>query len=494
MRKKKQGSIGRKLTRVFLIVFAVILIINTFIYYNINRSISQIDNVYSSNIKLNELQENLENVQTQLYQYLSTKSSDSLESYYTYEQDYRNLLSDLNKDIVNNQTALLEKNVYYMSLSYLESTGYAVEAKRGRDVSRYNEKYDESSRLYSYIQVHLNSINSTVFMENAHNYSVYREILNYIMIFSIISLVAIIIIAIGWTVSMTRSLTKPLVKLAHAATEIADGNMDIDFPIVETNDEVSAVAKACNKMISSIRSYIASTKENFIRESKLKENELIMKSDLKDAQLKYLQAQINPHFLFNSLNAGAQLAMMEGAERATMFIENLADFFRYNVRKTGSDTTLSEELKLIDNYIYILNVRFSGDIHFYKSIDDRYLSKKMPSMILQPIVENCVNHGIREMDGEGEIHLSVYGDNNKICISVTDNGKGISSENADKIMHGEVVRSDNDRDSAGVGLDNVINRLKSYYGTEDVFTISPIEKGTSVVLFLPIEKGDVDIV
>lgn len=210
-----------------------------------------------------------------------------------------------------------------------------------------------------------------------------------------------------------------------------------------------------------------------------------MKNDLKEAQLKYLQAQINPHFLFNSLNAGAQLAMMEGAERACIFIENMADFFRYNVRKTDQDATLGEELRLVDNYIYILNVRFAGDIHYEKRVDERLLHTPMPSMIIQSIIENAVNHGIREMEGAGSICLSVYREGDFACIQVADNGKGIDSQVAEKILRGESAHSESGRDSAGIGMDNVINRLRRYYDMEYVIDIRRLEEGgTEVRLYL----------
>ena len=489
--KQRKQSIRIKLVKIFVIVSVILFAVNMYIYYNFSKAIREIDHVYSSNIRLNELAGNLENMQKYLYQYLNTKSSESLEGYYIYEQDYRGKLNLFNTQATNDPVKLMEKNIYNMSASYLEKTGEAVEARRGRNVSRFKEYYVEAERIYQYLQSHINSMNTTVFLNNSNHYSVLRSYLNLVVGFSVGVLCVIMGAAIVWIIVMTRSITNPLIQLADAANEIAMGNIDVQFPIVNTNDEISTVAKACNKMIDSIREYIRETKENYRRERHLMENELIMKNDLKEAQLKYLQAQINPHFLFNSLNAGAQLAMMEGAERACIFIQKMADFFRYNVRKMDKNTSLQEELALVDNYIYILNVRFAGDIHYKTQIDERLVSVEMPSMILQPIIENAVNHGIREMEGEGEIRVSVYGDKEKIRISIADNGKGIEPEAAEKIMRGERAHDQTGKDSAGIGMDNVRNRLCRYYNTDQVMEIKGEPgKGTEVILCIP-RKGEV---
>ena len=486
MKKERQKSIRVKLVEIFLIVSVTVFVIVIFIYYNLNRTIGEIDTVYNSNIQFNDLSANVNNIQDSLYQYLNTKSSDSLEDYYRYTQDYQDLLEGLNQDTVSGSQELAEKNIYNLSQTYLDLTDNAVEKKRGRDAQGVRETYEQTEEIYGYIRANINSVNTSAFITNAQSYSSLRVVLSYMTAFSICILFAVMAVAVGWIVIMTRSITRPLIELANSATEIARGNMEVAFPIVETGDEVSAVAKACNKMIESIRNYIEETKRNYERENELAANELRMKNDLNEAQLKYLQAQINPHFLFNSLNAGAQLAMMEGAEKACMFIQNMADFFRYNVRKMEKDVTLQEELQLVDNYIYILNVRFAGDIHYTAQIDERLLGASMPSMILQPIIENSVNHGIREKEGEGHIRLHVWADENDICIEIDDDGIGIDPATARKIMSGESAHSLSGRDSEGIGLDNVIKRLRSYYGREDVFEIKPGEEGgTMVTLFIP---------
>lgn len=476
----------------------LVFVLNIYLSYNQSKAVRQIDSVYNNNIQLNDLSNTLEGMQSALYQYLNTKSSDQLESFYSYEQDYTNMIQQLNHQTMDDDNKLMEKNIYNMSLTYLERADSTIEAKRGRNVSKYNDDYGEAKKLYDYIQSCINSLNTSVFLESSNNYSLLRTSLTYLTGISMFLLLAALMIAFAWILVMTRNITKPLIQLADVANEIARGNMEVDFPIVETGDEITTVAKACNKMIDSIRVYIQKTKENYERESKLIENELIMKNELKEAQLKYLQAQINPHFLFNSLNAGAQLAMMEGAEKACLFIENMADFFRYNVRKIDKDTTLREELKLVDNYVYILNVRFSGDIHYRKKIDERLLDTLMPSMIIQPLIENAVNHGIRELDTEGCIELTVYNNNENVCITVADNGVGIEPEIAEKILRGESAHSNSGRDSAGIGMDNVINRLRRYYNMEHVMDIRRRESsGTEVILYLQKagggNKNDTDI-
>lgn len=482
---KKRKSIRIRLLEVYVVIMLLVFAINMYIVHSQSQAIRQIDGVYNSNIQLNDISTTLEKMQTSLYQYLNTKSSDELENYYLYEQDYRNLISELNEETVNDQNLLMEKNIRNMSDTYLEKTAGAIEAKRGRNVRCYNEEYSKAKKLYDYLQSCVRSLNTSVFLENSQNYSVLRSTLNYVVGFSMFLLTVSMLVALAWIVMMTRTITRPLIKLAEAANTIAKGGLEVDFPIIDTGDEISTVAKACNKMMNSIRDYIRQTKENYERESRLIENELIMKNDLKEAQLKYLQAQINPHFLFNSLNAAAQLAMMEGAENTCLFVQNMADFFRYNVRKMEKDTTLKEELELVDNYIYILNVRFAGEIHYTKQIDERVTGTMMPSMILQPLIENAVNHGIRELQGEGKIHLSVYSDDGMVCVKVEDNGVGIEPEVIEKIMRGESAHSHSQRDSAGIGMDNVINRLKRYYNMEHVIEIRRREeRGTEVLIYL----------
>lgn len=490
---KKKGSIRKRLVLVFAFSSAVVFFVNMFMYANINKSIGTIDEVYQSNVGLNDLLDALNSVQDYVYEYLNTGSSDSLENYYRGDEKYRSMINDMNGRIIDNDVSITQKNIKNMSETYLSILSDTVDAKRGRNVKKYKPKYEEATQMYNYIYTYINSLNNAQFQNNSVNYEKLLIALRYLEVISTVVLLVITSFNVVLIIIVTRSITGPLMRLTKVAHEVAGGNFEVDLVQVDSSDEVEIVTKAFNNMIVSIHQYIIQTKESMELESKMMEKELMMTNHLKDAQLKYLQAQINPHFLFNTLNAGAQLAMMEGADKTCLFIENMADFFRFNMKSFDQDSTIRDEIKLVDSYIYILNVRFSGDIHFYKDIDETLLDVRVPSMILQPVVENAVNYGIRDIEYEGKIFLSVFQSGDNIAITIYDNGAGMEQEIIERIMNAKLEDSAAlkervvTKDSNGIGLGNVINRLRLYYDREDVFTIESEgkNKGTSVTIHIP---------
>ena len=125
---KRKRSIRTKLLEVFVVIMVLVFVLNIYLSYNQNRTVHQIDSVYSNNIQLNDLSNTLDGIQSALYQYLNTKSSDQLEDFYSYTQDYNNMIGQLNHQTVDDDNKLMEKNIYNMSLTYLEKADDAVEA------------------------------------------------------------------------------------------------------------------------------------------------------------------------------------------------------------------------------------------------------------------------------------------------------------------------------------------------------------------------------
>lgn len=483
----KNLSLQQKLTALFVLTAGIILAVNLYMYALINEMTGRVEQVYDSNVQLNDLADRLNQVHGNMKEYLMTKSSDAMENYYRSEQEYRDQMDDLNRETTDDERLLTEKNIANLSQTYLDLTAEIIQAKRGRNVERYGNLYEQADTLHGQILSFIYSLNNEQFKKNSVNY---QELVNSLRYTEILSMSVLLIVMLGnisLIIFSTKAITEPLHRLAEAAGEVGGGNFEIEEIPVESMDEVGVVTGTFNQMVKSIRNYIEQVRLTLERENQMKERELMMQSHLKDAQLKYLQAQINPHFLFNTLNAGAQLAMMEHADRTGELLENLAEFFRYNVRKNSQDATLEEEIRLVDNYMYILNVRFSGEILYDKDIDEEFLELKIPSMILQPLVENAVNHGIRNIDRAGRIEVSVYCKENHICISVWDNGAGMEPERIRQVLEGKAGDSETKSDSNGVGVKNVKERLELYFHGNVRFEILSEGKdmGTEILITVP---------
>lgn len=492
--KLRNMSLQGKMIGISLLVNLMIMIVNIALLIGINNLSDRMDMVYKGNIQLNSLSEMLERVQNSMTGYLNTKTSDALAQYYKNENEYMLMVDELEGGISADNSIRMGRNIKVMSEKYLEVVSQTIEAKRGRNVEKYRIRYENASKLYDYLKTYIDGLNNEQFKTNSANYSEMLKTLRMFETISNVSMVLVIVMSIILTARLTSELVRPLKKLTERAETVGKGKFDVEPLTVESQDEIGVVTGAFNSMTENIQEYIEKLRTSMESEQKAKENELLMETHLKDARLRYLQAQINPHFLFNTLNAGAQLAMMEGADRTYDYVHSVGEFFRYNVKKGYETVTVGEEISLIDNYIYILNVRFSGEIHFKKEIDSSLLKVEMPGMILQPIIENCVNHGIREMMGEGEIVLSVSRLDDVCCISIKDNGKGIDAETIEKIMTGKIAEESHSGSSShnGVAMDNCIARLKLFCKNDNCFSIISDGEGhgTEVIIYLDINEHE----
>ena len=444
-------SLQGKISSIYILANIFVLLANFVLLFGINSMSQELEKVYQENLTLNELSEGLTSVQENMTEYLNVKTTEALENYYRSEQDFYAQVQNLSSDISSVTFKRMERNIRNMSQQYIDAVGQTIEAKRGRNVEKYRIRYENATDLYEYINSYIYSLNIEQFINNSENYNALSKVFRVFEFVSMFIMAAVIIGNVILIINFTGNLISPLRKLAGQADEVARGNFDIELTDYKSHDEIGVVTNAFNQMVISIRQYIGQIQERMEIERQLKEKELLMEAHLKDAQLKYLQAQINPHFLFNTLNAGAQLAMMEEADKTYEYVQRMAEFFRYNVKKGNDIVTVKDEIELVDNYIYILNVRFSGDIHYEKSIEEKVLDAPMPSMILQPIIENCINHGIREMAGKGKIWLTAFSFEGQPCISIRDNGIGMSAETIEKVLAGTYREEELSGDSNGIG-------------------------------------------
>ena len=484
----KRASISTKMIVLLIFTSVVTLVINVMMFLNINQVLVQIEQVYATNVQLNEMTEELDKVHSEMLEYLKTRDSNVLQEYYISQQNLSEQLVKVQEETLDRQTSVLKNNIYYLGKNYLKVSEEAVKAKRGRDVQTYGERYEEAGKIKEYLNGYISSLNNIQFQGNSNNYLLLQNSLYYMEVVGTIMFYVVELCDTIKVVMMTRRLTEPLNILSGREKEVTAGDLSVDIPVFRTGDEVESLSKAFDKMMGSIREYVEAQRVSMEKENEMRENELKTQTLLKDAQLKYLQSQINPHFLFNTLNAGMQLAMIEDADKTALFIENMAEFFRYNLSRINEDATLADEIRLVDHYIYILNVRFAGDIHYKKEIEPGLENVLVPSMILQPLVENAVQYGIRGVEWEGWVTLRIWQEAGTVYIEVADNGRGMSQELIERVLRGENVKNKKNSKSNGIGIYNVLERLQMYYTTEDVLEIESDGEGKGTRFTLKIPK------
>ena len=507
MRKKfRQLSLQAKMSSIFVLANLVVFAVTVILLLGINSMSSEIDKVYQGNLRLNEVSDALMAVQDSMTDYLNSKTSDSLEEFYRNEQTYSQLVQDMSDEVTGATFQRMERSIRHMSEEYLDLVSQTIEAKRGRNVEKYRVRYENATQMYEYINTYIYSLNNEQFRSNSENYSRLSAAFRNFEMVSVIALSIVIVVSVSIVVKLTGEIISPLKDLAVTADEVAGGNFDTELLQVQSEDEIGVVTGAFNQMLISIRQYLESLRESMEIRRSLMEKELLMEAHLKDAQLKYLQAQINPHFLYNTLEGIRSEALIAGLDSIAEMTEALATFFRYTISNLENLVTLEDELANIENYYYIQQFRFGSKldlkIQYDRDPDDDFtemdfLQCKLPKLTLQPIVENSVNHGIREMNGEGKIRLKVYHvDGDTLGISIRDNGIGMDPDTIEKVLGGNYHEEQSGGGSNGIAMGNVIARLKLFTQNEDVMTIlsDGKDQGTEVILYLPIkerEKTDV---
>ena len=239
-----KNSIQTRLSGVMLLVLVFALGINVFIFAQIRTAVGRIDAVFSSNTAINELSDSIEQVESTVYEYLNTNSSQALENYYRYEQNYRNLLEDLNDRNLDNEAKMLEKNIRRMSETYLDQTNETVQAKRGRNVEKYKTSYEDEHKLYEYINSYSYNLNNLRFKMNSANYQLLLSAMN--VLYKLCIAVMLVVYALGLVVTtlLVRNMIRPLTALSNTAHEVAKGNLNVPQLPVVVEDEVGIVERA----------------------------------------------------------------------------------------------------------------------------------------------------------------------------------------------------------------------------------------------------------
>lgn len=271
----------------------------------------------------------------------------------------------------------------------------------------------------------------------------------------------------------SRRLTQPLRDITRHMAEVESGNFSDRIPVT-SNDELGDLTRRFNQMSAQLDTY---TKQVYV--SKIKQTE---------AELNALKSQIYPHFLYNTLEIIRMTAVSRQDNMVAEMVEALSDQIRYVIGTVNDLVPLRREIDNLTKYVYLLNCRFNNKVSFSCSCG-RLTDCLIPKLILQPIVENAFIHGIKPMEGPGHIQLAAETVEDKIVLTVMDNGVGMSAEAVDRIyalLDSDQPGEKKDYEWGSIGLKNVHDRLRYLYGTEyGVSLFSTPGVGTVIHVTIP---------
>ncbi|UOQ50370.1 sensor histidine kinase [Gracilibacillus caseinilyticus] len=296
---------------------------------------------------------------------------------------------------------------------------------------------------------------------------------NQILLFMVGSgLITILIIAII-SYSLSYSLSKPLTLLRKKMERVESGDL-ADRMDLTNNEELNVLIRVYNSMLDSINKLITEVYQSSIAE--------------KNAKISTLQSQINPHFLYNTLNVMKSSSRVKGVEEVAVLAESLADLFKYTMVGLNKKVMVAEEIEHIHNYIRIQQYRFVGRFDKEISISEEAKYAFIPKLLIQPIVENAVIHGLKHTKKNGVITIRIYKETDVLHIEVTDNGQGMDVRTLTQLQK-RIQNKKMDSDATSVGLINVAQRIRLLYGYRYRLEIaSEKDRGTHMVIKIPFEK------
>jgi two-component system sensor histidine kinase YesM len=285
-------------------------------------------------------------------------------------------------------------------------------------------------------------------------------------LFLLLLLTEVVLIFLG-TLIVTRMVAWPLKRLTDAM-HLTEGAHPRHVDIPGASAEIGVLKDTYNRMVDRIEVLFKRIEDESERK--------------RQAEFHALQAQINPHFLYNTIDTARGLVMTGRAADVNRLLRNLGEFYRNSINNGRTVITLREEIHMVRSYMDIQQIRYA-EIQTLYDVDDTLCDVEIPKLVLQPLVENALYHGLRPMGNKGTIEIRVYGDASHIYVSVSDDGVGIDPSVARRVFNeaGDPL----DR----FGLQGTLDRLRLYYKQDHVLSIEyGVIRGTRMTLMIPRQR------
>lgn len=289
-----------------------------------------------------------------------------------------------------------------------------------------------------------------------------------------VAIIVFVIIVIG-TLQVSSRITRNIRQLKSMMMQMMDGNMTLPSAEIQSKDEIGQLYQAFKRMVEELKRLL----EGIMRTEREK----------REAELAVLQAQIHPHFLYNTLNTVKYLAKLNGVPNIVELSESLIELMRGVLGNSNEFLSLQEELQYVRSYVTIEKYKYVESIHLHIEIENEELLRcKVLKLMLQPIVENAIIHGIASSEHEGRVFIRIYEEHHELRIEVRDNGKGMSQEQIEALFETTTVQSGTR--FSGMGVRNVHERIVRLYGEAyGLFLTSEPEAYTNVQIRFPLLPG-----
>lgn len=385
------------------------------------------------------------------------------------------------------------EDLYHHVGTYAEAAGRALEVRAGGDSDW--SAYANQQYLGNLLQERYSGVYESVSDTYALRLAYYKRLQIICLVISLVVGAAYLFVATWNITAVSRRFTAPVTALAEAARRVNLGELETPALPVGGNNEIGLLIDTFDSMLARIRSQMLDLQDKYRIETQLREQEmgnLKLKSRVQQMQYQMLCAQINPHFLFNALGSVSATAYCENAEKTAALCTSLARFLRYVLRDLDRTITVRDEVKNVQDYLFIQQMRYGSDIYVDVNIEPGCETAALPSMVLQPLVENAFVHGWQTHEGSGAeryIGITVYRAGGCVCLSVFDNGCGMPPDKLDELNR--ILEQEDDTVGESIGVYNVLRRLQIFCGGSLGYRFaSKPGEFTEVTIQLPDRKGE----
>ena len=332
----------------------------------------------------------------------------------------------------------------------------------------YYQYYDNYSQLV-HTQIDIDDWQLKTWSEKTAARIVTKEFwVEMITIFLVLILLIILL-----SVIISKQVTKPIKEMQKVARQYSLGAFDAKVS-VHGKDEIAELGNVLNNMSSQLLELISS-----VTEKERQSNYL---------ELQTLIYQINPHFLYNTLDSINMLARKNDDIQVALMVTNLSRLFRLSLNRGRDVITVREEMMQVTYYLKIQKFRFEEQLDWNINFDDEILEYRMLKFIMQPLVENAIYHGIKSKNEYGKLTIRGYKDKNMLIFVIKDTGKGMDEDTLTKLYQRINEKKRDEKENRGYGIWNVNQRIKLYYGEQYGLQIdSIVDKGTSIYIKIPAE-------